>query len=441
MTTLAEAGYLLKSVYLSNDMIEQFAEDTILFKLFKKDNRWVSKVGAGQGTNTPATYGMVWPVETGRNTRVGFFSVGSPSLLPPDGRSGAQASTNLAAGSASLLLDAILFDAAKNDDQVFENVAERNMSTIFEDLQNSESRVMWGNGNGQLGVVGSVSSQTITLDNTQSGRSLPVDKFMQVNALLTILSPAGVSRSVNGGLVTACNDVTGTITISGATSLASVVAGDLIYTYQSFIAGASAGIEPIGLNGYFGNNNAVAGIDPATQSKWTPATIITNNTDPTEAILEQMRSYISTYGGRADTIVTHPLVISKFSIGLLQYKRILSTDIPGGVKSYDDAQKLEGPEMAGIGSLIPDSNTPLGAGNNTAWLWMGDKKTVFLGEAGPMHWMDEDGEILKPIVGSASLTSPSQAQYVAYLLHFWQMGVYRRRSGAMATSMNMLVSA
>lgn len=441
MTTLAEAGYLLKSVYLSNDQIEQFAEDTILFKLFKKDNRWVKNVGAGQGTNTPTTYGMVWPIETGRNTRVGFFNLSSPSLLPPDGRSGAQAFTNLAAGSASLLLDAILFEAAKNDDQAFENVVERNMTTLFEDLQNSESRVMWGNGNGQLGVVGSVNGQVVTLDNSLSGRFLPVTKFTQVNALLTILSPTGTDRTVNGGLVTACNDITGTFTISAGTSLASVQAGDFIYTYQSFTAGSSTGIEPLGLNAYFGNNNTVAGVNPSTQSKWTPATIITNNTDPTEAVLEQMRSYISTYGAKANVAVTHPLVISKFSIGLLTYKRITSTDIPGGVKTYEDANKLEGPEMVGLGPIIPDSNTPLGAGNNTAWLWMGNKESIFLGEAGPMHWMDEDGQILKPIVGSASVSSPTQAQYVAYLLHYWQMGVYRRRSGAMATSMNMLVAA
>src|SRR5882672_1315691 len=214
MTTLAQAGYLLKSVYLSNDMIEQFAEDTILFKLFKKDNRWITKVGAGQGTNTPTTYGMVWPIEDGRNTRVGFFNLTSPNLLPPDGRSGSQATANLAAGSASLLLDAILFEAAKNDDQVFENVAERNMTTIFEDLQNCESRVMWGNGNGQLGVVGSVSGTTVTLDNSLSGRFLPVTKFTQANALLTILSPAGATRTATGCLVSAANDVLGTITMT-----------------------------------------------------------------------------------------------------------------------------------------------------------------------------------------------------------------------------------
>ncbi len=440
MTTLAEAGYLLKNVYLSNDQIEQFAEDTILFKLFTKDNRWVKEVGAGQGTNTPATYGMIWPVETGRNTRVGFMNLTTPALLPPDGRSGTQGYVNLAAGTASLLLDAILFEAAKKDDQVFENVAERNMTTLFEDMQNVESRVMWGNGNGQLGVVASVNGSVITLDNTLSGRFLPVTKFLQVNSIVTILSPAGADRTVDGAIVTACNDTTGTITISG-TSLASVVAGDLIFTYQSMAVGQTVGIEPLGLNAYFGNTSTVAGINPATYSKWTPAALITNNTDPSEAIIEQMRSYISTYGAKADVAVTHPLVISKGSIGLLQYKRINSTDIPGGVKTYDDANKLEGPELGYGIKVIPDSNTPLGAGNNTAWFWMGNTKSVFLGEAGPMHWMDEDGQILKPIVGSASVTSPSYAQYVAYLLHFWQMGCYRRRSGAMATSVNMLVAA
>ena len=443
MTTLAEAGYLLKSVYLSNEQIEQFAEDTILFKLFKKENQWVKEVGAGQGTNTPTTYGMVWPIETGRNTRVGFFNPSSPNLLPPDGRTGTQAYANLGAGHASLLLDAILFEAAKNNDQVFENVAERNMSTIFEDIQNCESRVMWGNGSGQIGVVAAVNvgTLTVTLDNTLSGRFLPVTKFCQANSILTILSSAGAERSCDGIIVSSSNDVTGTITFSAAPNLGNVQVGDLIYTYQSWTAGASAGIEPYGLNYYFGNNSTAAGVNPSTYSKWTPAALITNNTDPSEAIIEQMRAYISVYGGKADVAITHPLVISKGAIGLLQYKRIQSTDIPGGAKSFDDANKLEGPELGWGVKVLPDSNTPLGAGANTAWFWMGNSKAVFLGEAGPIHWMDEDGQILKPIVGSASVSSPSMAQYVAYLLHFWQMGCYRRRSGAMGTSFNMLVAA
>ena len=112
----------------------------------------------------------------------------------------------------------------------------------------------------------------------------------------------------------------------------------------------------------------------------------------------------------------------------------------GGVKTSNNYQKLEGPEFIGVGPLIPDSNTPMGSGNSF-FLWMGDVNSTFIGEAGDMQWMEEDGKILKFLTGSASISAPSKAQYVAYLQHFWQIGCYRRRSGALATNVNYLQAA
>ena len=91
--------------------------------------------------------------------------------------------------------------------------------------------------------------------------------------------------------------------------------------------------------------------------------------------------------------------------------------------------------------MIPDSNTPTGSQANTFCLWMGKIDSVFIGEAGPMHWMDENGNILDKITAGASITSPSLAQYVGYLEHFWQIGCFRRKSGAFANNVNMLVAA
>ena len=442
MTTLSQANYLLKSVYLNNDQIEQFAQDTILWQLFKKDNRWVQKVGAGQGSGTPAAYGMVWPIEDTYNTSVGMFSLSSPSLIPPGSRTGAQAFVNLGASSAGVLFDAILFDAAKSSDQAFENVVQRNMNTIFTDFKKFESRVMWGDGSGQLGVVSAINSLVITLDTTWSGRPFPVTKFLRPNQYVTFLSSAYAADSgQNGVQITATDDVNGTITLASVTN---INVGDLIFNYQSHTASVTAGNEPIGLRGIFGNNSTLFNINPATNSLWTPAQIVTGNTDPSEDFLEQLKAYIGVYGATPQTIVTHPLVVSKYGSQLKTYKRVMGNAenyaAAGGVKTSNNYQKLEGPEFVGVGPLIPDSNTPMGTGNSFH-LWMGDVNSTFIGEAGDMQWMEEDGKILKFLIGSATVASPSMAQYVAYLQHFWQIGCYRRRSGALATNVNYLQAA
>ncbi|HET9870480.1 MAG TPA: hypothetical protein VFR02_08295, partial [bacterium] len=100
MSAYTNIQYLLKNGYLNNEIIQQFAEDTVLYQVFEKDNKWV-KAGAGQGQGAPLTYGMAWPIETQRNNSVGTFGVSSPNLLPGSTRSGVNAYTNLLASHAS----------------------------------------------------------------------------------------------------------------------------------------------------------------------------------------------------------------------------------------------------------------------------------------------------------------------------------------------------
>ena len=303
---------------------------------------------------------------------------------------------------------------------------------------------MWGNGNGVLGTVASVNTGTgvVTLAANVAGSFLPLTKFIQPNQYVTILSPTGADRTMDGILVSATNDATGTFTVPTGGGIGNIVAGDVVVNFQSWFAGASAGIEPIGLTGMYGNQNTLFGINPTSHSKWIPGTIVTNNTDPTENFLEQMKAYIGIGGATPDVILTHPLVVSKYGSSLLTYKRAVNKDkIPGGVETSNNYQKLEGPDFIGVGPMIPDSNTPTGSQANTFCMWMGKTDSVFIGEAGPMHWMDEDGQMLDKITAGASITSQSLAQYVGYIEHFWQIGCYRRKSGAFANNVNMLVAA
>lgn len=443
--TVTNLAYLLKSVYEDNDLIEQFAKNTVLRQVFKTDNKWVTKLSAAQGnsTNTPAAYGMIWPIEDTRNNSVGMYSLSNPTLLPPTTRQGAQAFVNLAASSLGVIFDSILFTAAQGGDESFGNVVSRQMKTTFEDFDNFESRVMWSNGNGVLGTVGAINTGTGVVTLSQSAGSFyPLTLFLSTNQYVSFLSSTGTDRSMDGIQISATSDVNGTITIPTGGNIGNIQVGDVIVGWQSWVGGASAGIEPIGLYGMFGNNTTLFNINPTSHPKWVPATIVTNNTDPTEAFIEQLRMNIATAGAKPTMAVTHPFVVSKYGTGLYTYKRYMNTtNVQGGQQTYETAQKPEGPEYPGVGPIIADANTPTGAQSNTFSMWMGDNESIFIGESAPIHWMDQDEAILKFVIGAASASSQSQAQYVGYLEHIWQLGCYRRKSNALATNVNALVVA
>ena len=356
MANLPNFDYLLKTVFLTNDDIEQFAEDDILHQIFEKDNRWVTNVGAGQGdtTNTPAAYGMQWPIEDIRNTGWGAFSLQTPALVPPNVRQGAQAYTNLAATSIGLILDAFVFEAAKKDMQVFQNVVSRNMKTIFEDNKNQEARVMWGNGNGVLGTVSAINTGTgvVTIAPNVAGNFTPLTKFLQVGQLVTFLAPAGTSRSMAGTTITAMSISNGTITIATGGNIANIQVGDVIVNYQSWVGGSSVGQEPMGLSGIHGSSSNLFWVAVATHPLWVPAYTSSNNNDPSDAFLEYVRSQIALGGKQADICISHPLVVSKWGQGQMTYKRVLGTksdfEVAGGIKTYESTQEVKGPNSLAL---------------------------------------------------------------------------------------------
>ncbi len=445
--TLTDAVYLFKSVYQDNELMEQFAENTTTRQIFKNTgSQWLSKLGAGQGntSNSPAAWGLVWPIEDVRNNSVGAYSLSNPTLNPPTIRQGAQAYMSLMASSLGVVFDSILFTAANDDEKAFENVVKRNITTTNTDFENYESRVMWSNGNGVLGVVGAVNTGTgvITLTQSATQSFYPLTLFLSPNQYVTILSPTGADRTMDGILVSAISRTNGTITVPTGGGIGNVQAGDVIVGNQSWVAGQSAGQEPIGITGQFGNTNNLFNVNTTNHSSWVPASITTNNTDPTTSFVEQMRMGIVNGGAKPDCIITHPYVVSKYSLALETFKRYNdTTKIEGGVQSYDRAQKPEGPEYPGIGPMYADNNTPLGVQANTFCMYMGDTKSVFMGESDPIHWMDQDESMFKFIVGSASISNPSIAQYVGYLEHHWQFGCFRRISNALATNVNALLVA
>lgn len=431
--TVSDVSYLLKNMYMDNKTIEQWAAATLLYQLFKRDSKFVKGTAKDQG--------FLWPIEDERNTRGGAFPLsGSNAMkfIPPGGRTGTQGSSTLKGTEIGVIFDDILFEAAKDSDQAFYNVTKRNMSTLFEDAKNQDSRMLWGDGSGVLGTVGSINGNVITLADTGM-RFSPLTLFLRPGQLVTFLhSNYDTIANYAGISIVASDDVNGQIEIDDASGL---VEGDVIVMYLAHDAGSTTGNEPTGLISMFGNTSSLFNIDPDDYPRWVPGYLSSTPTDPTTQLFRQMFTGIRTKGGDSSkkSLISHPTVQDKYGLSFEQLQRIVnSSEIPAGLKISGDLNALKGLEIADIGTLYADLNTPQGTEPNTFYLWMGNPDKMAIEQAGDMHWFEQSGQVLWPLIGSAAVGSETVARWVAYAVHYWEPILFKRNSGGLHTAVNCL---
>lgn len=432
--TVSDVSYLLKNMYMDNETIEQWADATLLYQVFKKDSKFVK--------GTAKDSGFLWPIEDERNTRGGAFPLSGANamkFIPPGNRTGAQGSSTLKGTEIGVIFDDILFEAAKDSDQAFYNVTKRNMTTLFEDAKNQSSRMMWGDGSGVLGSVGSISGTTITLADTGM-RFSPLTLFLRPGQLITFLTSAYASIANQAGVeIVAVDDANGQIEVADVTGLA---ATNVITMYLAHDAGSTTGNEPTGLIAQFGNTNTLFNIDPNDHPRWVPGYLQTTPTDPTTQLFRQMFTAIRVAGGDSSekTLISHPTVQDKYGLSFEQLQRIVNTsDIPAGLKISTNLNDMKGIKIADIGVLLADLNTPQGTAPDTFYLWQGNPDKMAVEQAGDMHWFEQSGQVLWPLIGSASVGSETTARWVAYAVQYWELINMKRNTGGLHTAVNALL--
>lgn len=432
MPTLAQVSYLLKNVYLG-EVVDQFPKDQLWLSLLERDSRFLT----GGGNQA------IWPIHDERNTG-GGATPSEGTLIPPGQQNGAQANQTLQDLTWGVLLSEKVIHAAKSSEQAFENVMTYEMERVMDDMKNDISRQCWGDTNGVLGTISAITGggpYTITLSTTAVPRYFPLTRFIRNSQLITVLnSDYSAVASQVGVTVSSVSDAAGTFTLPTNTNLA---VGQVITKYQANTNGNTGpGNELQGIRGIFGSTTStIFAINPSVNPRWIPGYLSTNNTDPTEQVLGLTQAYLSAYGTAPTLCVTHPLAQVKYKNSLLTYKRVVfeggNAKIKGGVEGMKEIDKLSGPEIADIGPMLSDNTCPLGTDPNTAYLWMGNPKHMFFQEAGDLHWMEEDGKILKFLVGNATVASPSSPKYVGYLAWYLSLCCDKRNSGALLTSVNI----
>lgn len=432
--TVSDVNYLLKQMYMDNESIEQWAKATLLYQVFNRDSKYVK--------GTAKSSGFSWPIEDVRNTRGGAVPMtGSNAMkfIPPGGRQGVQASSTLKMSEIGVIFDDVLFDAAKDGQQAFYNVTKRNMTTLFEDARNMENRMMWSDGSGVLATIGAVTSGTVLTLADSGLRYFPLTLYLRPGQLITFLTSAYASISSQSGItITEVDDEAGTITVADTTGLN---AGDVITNYFAHDAGSTTGNEPTGLLAIHGDDDTLFGIDPDDHPLWVPGYQLTGNTDPTDAVIKLANTRIKMKGGNANkkVILSSPLAQDKYAQALYQMRRAVNTtDIKGGVDGSNDLNKPDGIDIANVGEFYADLSCPQGLDPNTSRMWIGDPTKQFVEQASDLHWFEQSGQVLWPLIGSASVGSESVARWVAYAVHYWEICTMKRNAGGMLHSVNVL---
>ncbi len=431
MPTQSQAAIWLKNVYLNNKNIEQYNKNMLLYNLLRKGSEFVK----GGGLE------VEWPMMDQRNAGGGAIDPTTMNLVPPGSHGGADANDTLSIVAWGIFLDSILFESAVSDEQAFFNVADMEMTKVFDDMKNGESRMAWGNGSAVIGTIASIGSVVsglypITLAGGVTS-FFPTTLFFQVGGLITFLSSAYAPIANQAGItIQQVDNVNGIIWVS---SVAALAAGNVITPYLGNTQGSSTGNEPIGFTGIFGNNSTLFGINPATNPLWNPALIDANNTDPTEVAFSYARTYMQLSNVQPKYAITHPLSVEKYAAGVLSTRRTVNTqEYDGGIETTEDYNVMEGPSIYGIGKLLGDPNTPMGSSPNTAQMILLDPDMLFIQQLGDISWLDEDGKTLQFLTAGASVASPSIMRYVGYIKHYWSIGCFKRKGGALFTNVNML---
>lgn len=434
MPTFAdEVGFLLKDVFVGS-VVTQFAKDQLWMNVLQKDGKFVVPGGGRQ---------IVFPIHDERNT--GGGAVAQDSALPPGGKqSGAQGTSTLTNQYFGVRISSKLIQAAKTDKQAFENAMSFEMKHVKDDMLNGLSRQCWGDGTGVLGTIDSISGAgpyVIQLTDSAIPAYRPLTRFIRPGQVITILDGSfGAVASQVGITVLAVDDVNGTFTVAANTNI-TTPSGYKVTAYLSHTAGVATGYELTGILSQFGSNTSTLyGINPADHPRWVPGFLSSVNQDPNEQNLSIMQQSLMALGTNPTLCVTSPGVMTKYKNGLLTYKRVVfdkgNDSIPGGVAGVKDIDKMSGPEIVDVGPMLVDNTTPQGVDPNTSLLWMGNPEHMGFQEAGDLHWMDEDGEILKFLVGNDSVASPSFPTYVGKLEWFLEMINQKRNSGGLLTSVN-----
>ena len=320
------------------------------------------------------------PLHYGRNEGIG--ARGEGSALPTAGNQSYKASVlPMRYQYGRFQITGQTIKATRNNEGAYRKAVRSEMEGLANDMCDSISRQLFGDGSGLLATVAASgsSSSTVVVDSTAKLRvGMPVDIIVKTTGAAT----AGLA----GTSVATITDGT-TFTISGT------LAGSPAATYGVYIAG-SRDLEMMGLGGIVSATTTVQGLDVSTYPWWV-ATVQGNSGSGraiSDTILQKaLDTLTQNSNGKPSALYTTYGVRRAYQAILTAGKQFVNTmTLTGGFDTI---------AYNGL-PIIPDKNAPSGKifvvdESKLKFYRMSDNG----GEDNGLFWLEEDGNMLKYVTG------------------------------------------
>ena len=320
------------------------------------------------------------PLHYGRNEGIG--ARGEGSALPTAGNQSYKASVlPMRYQYGRFQITGQTIKATRNNEGAYRKAVRSEMEGLANDMCDSISRQLFGDGSGLLATLASSGSgtSTVVVDSTAKLRvGMPIDIIVKTTGAAT----AGLA----GTSVATITDGT-TFTISGT------LAGSPAATYGVYIAG-SRDLEMMGLGGIVSATTTVQGLDVSSYPWWV-ATVQGNSGTAraiSDTILQKaLDTLTQNSNGKASALYTTYGVRRAYQSILAAQKQFVNTmTLTGGFDTI---------AYNGL-PIIPDKNAPSGKifvvdESKLKFYRMSDNG----GEDNGLFWLEEDGNMLKYVTG------------------------------------------
>lgn len=362
--TLSTVNAITKEVY-GPRVVDQLENEVTLTKRIEKTSKGTSSEVGGKY--------VTFPLKTRRNTGIGYRNE-LEQLQSPGQQGYNSVRVPLRYGYGRVHMSGQTMELVNENYQAFASAMTEEMDGLKTDIAKDTNRILWGNGLGVIGTVDTAAGPTATFS---VGTNADAVKYFDLDMAVDITDAAGVPLA-NGTnrIISAINEATGDVTISGAANV-TVVVGSLIVRTGNY------GKEPQGLTSLVSNSAAALfNLTPAAEPLWQ------SNVDNTggalsEAKMIAMCDTLRTKGGRPSVIFA--------DLGTRRaYFNLLKTD-----RRFTETKKFDG-GFTGLTfaydediPVVTDVDAPAGK------MWFLKEDAFKIYRSKPWHFEDRDGGVWK----------------------------------------------
>ncbi len=388
--SLTTVAALTKEIY-GPRVVNQLENEVVLTKRIEKTSRGtVSEVGGKYVT---------FPLKVRRNTGIGYRNE-LEQLQNPGQQGWTNVRVPLRYGYGRVHMSGQTFELVEDNTQAFAKAMTEEMEGLKDDLVKDTNRILWGNGLGVLGTIDTAANST-----TQSvGANEDDVRFFDMDMAVDILSSDGVTVRASNRLITAINEATGDITISGAAANCSI--GDIIVRTGNY------GREPQGLTSLVSSGGTLFNLSTASEPTWTSKVDSTGGA-LSESKMIAMCDYLRKKGGRPSVIFA--------DLGTRRaYFNLLTTQ-----RRFTDTKTFEGGFQGLVfnyGDEIPvveDVDAPPGK------MWFIRESDFAIYRRRPWSWEDKDGNMWQWV--------KDYDAFEALMKQYWEFALERRNTQAVMT--------